>query len=581
VSESFSSAQGSQTISFGALSGKAFGSASFSVSATATSGLPVSFASLTASVCTVSNATVTLVALGQCTIEATQAGNNSYAAADFVTQSFMVTGGIGATGVSTLNFPNTLVGTSSALQMFHFQNSGNTALTITSIVPSGSDAANYRYAADSVRPCPMAPATLAAGATCAIDVTFAPLSGGPHNNAQIVITDDSGNIAGSSQSIGLAGTGIVLSSITVSANSAFLASGASEQFTATGMYSDNSTADLTGQAAWGSSRQNIAGVSSSGVVTTILAGQTSITAALGGLTSNSFQLTVTPAAAAAIAVYGGSGQSARVGTTFSGTLQAEVRDGAGDAVPNATVTFSAPSSGASAVFSNGLAVYTTTTNASGIAASLPVAANANAGAYAVTATVTGVTSGASFALTNLKGPILTITEVPVSPFVQGQSASYTITVANAANAGPTSGTMTVTEVPPAGLTLIGLSGGPTWTCNLASASCSTGAVLSPGATSSIAVTLSVPYNGPVSAANSVGVSGGGGVAAIASDPTPILSACSVTLGANTTVTDVQQIVNQALGVSPAANDLNADGKVNIVDLQIVTVAAMGQGCSAS
>jgi hypothetical protein len=47
------------------------------------------------------------------------------------------------------------------------------------------------------------------------------------------------------------------------------------------------------------------------------------------------------------------------------------------------------------------------------------------------------------------------------------------------------------------------------------------------------------------------------------------------------VTDVQAIINQALGVTAASNDLNGDGKVNVVDLQIVTNAAMGQSCSAS
>ncbi len=71
----------SQTITFGALSNKAFGTAPFKVSATASSGLSVTFASTTQSVCTVSGSTVTLVAVGACTIQATQAGNSTYAAA--------------------------------------------------------------------------------------------------------------------------------------------------------------------------------------------------------------------------------------------------------------------------------------------------------------------------------------------------------------------------------------------------------------------------------------------------------------------------------------------------------------------
>ena len=83
-----------QTIAFGALSGRPLGSAAFTVSATASSGLMVSFNSQTTSVCTVSGAngaTVTPLAVGTCTIQATQAGNTTYAAAAPVSQSFQVT----------------------------------------------------------------------------------------------------------------------------------------------------------------------------------------------------------------------------------------------------------------------------------------------------------------------------------------------------------------------------------------------------------------------------------------------------------------------------------------------------------
>jgi hypothetical protein len=93
VNQSFSVTQGSQTISFGALANQAFGVAPFSVSATATSGLAVSFAPTTPAVCTVSGTTVTLASVGTCTIQATQAGNANYAAAAPVNQSFSVTQG--------------------------------------------------------------------------------------------------------------------------------------------------------------------------------------------------------------------------------------------------------------------------------------------------------------------------------------------------------------------------------------------------------------------------------------------------------------------------------------------------------
>jgi hypothetical protein len=90
VSQSFQVTQGSQTITFGALSNKAYGQAPFQISATATSGLAVSFASTTTPVCTVSGKTITLVGAGQCNIQATQPGNVDWTAATPVDQSFEV-----------------------------------------------------------------------------------------------------------------------------------------------------------------------------------------------------------------------------------------------------------------------------------------------------------------------------------------------------------------------------------------------------------------------------------------------------------------------------------------------------------
>ena len=91
VNQSFQVTPESQTITFGALSNLALGTAPFTVSATASSGLPVSFASTTSTVCTVSGTTVTLVAVGTCTIQATQSANATYPAPTPVNQSFQVT----------------------------------------------------------------------------------------------------------------------------------------------------------------------------------------------------------------------------------------------------------------------------------------------------------------------------------------------------------------------------------------------------------------------------------------------------------------------------------------------------------
>ena len=60
------------------------------LSATASSGLAVSFASQTTSVCTVSGTKATFVTAGTCTIQASQAGNGTWAAATPVSRSFTV-----------------------------------------------------------------------------------------------------------------------------------------------------------------------------------------------------------------------------------------------------------------------------------------------------------------------------------------------------------------------------------------------------------------------------------------------------------------------------------------------------------
>jgi Secretion system C-terminal sorting domain len=67
-----------QTISFKPIPSKTFGDATFKISAQATSGLPVTFASSNTSVATVVDSTVTIVGGGTATFTATQAGNVVY-----------------------------------------------------------------------------------------------------------------------------------------------------------------------------------------------------------------------------------------------------------------------------------------------------------------------------------------------------------------------------------------------------------------------------------------------------------------------------------------------------------------------
>ena len=80
----------SQSITFGMLATKAYGDAPFSLTTTASSGLPVSYASSNPAVATVNGNTVTIVGLGSTTITASQVGNSNYNPATNVNQTLNV-----------------------------------------------------------------------------------------------------------------------------------------------------------------------------------------------------------------------------------------------------------------------------------------------------------------------------------------------------------------------------------------------------------------------------------------------------------------------------------------------------------
>jgi hypothetical protein len=80
--------QKDQTISFFAVPNKTYGDPDFTVSATASSGLPVGFTG--AGHCTVTGQTVHLTGGGSCTVTASQAGNNVYKPAPPVPQTFTI-----------------------------------------------------------------------------------------------------------------------------------------------------------------------------------------------------------------------------------------------------------------------------------------------------------------------------------------------------------------------------------------------------------------------------------------------------------------------------------------------------------
>ena len=113
ATQSFSIGAGTQTIAFGAAPSVVVGGTGTLTATGGGSGNPVTFASQTTGVCTVSGSTVTGVAAGTCTIAADQTGNANYGAATQVTQT--VTVGKGAQTIIFDSAPTVAFGGTSTL----------------------------------------------------------------------------------------------------------------------------------------------------------------------------------------------------------------------------------------------------------------------------------------------------------------------------------------------------------------------------------------------------------------------------------------------------------------------------------
>jgi mono/diheme cytochrome c family protein len=96
-----------QTIAFASPGNLPLGSTTPALAATATSGLAVSFASATPSVCSVSGTTLSLRLPGTCTVVANQPGDATYAAAATVSNTFYAVAINAAAGKAAYNLAMT------------------------------------------------------------------------------------------------------------------------------------------------------------------------------------------------------------------------------------------------------------------------------------------------------------------------------------------------------------------------------------------------------------------------------------------------------------------------------------------
>jgi len=169
------------------------------LSATSTSRLPVTLSSSTPSVCTVSGATVALIASGICTIDANQAGNSDYAPATMVPQSFTVNG-----EAQTITFANPGAQTVATPLTLSATSTSGLTVTFTSTTPSVCTVSGTAV-------------TFLTSGTCTLDANQA----GNSTYAAAAMVPQSFTVNGKAQTITFAnpGTQTVATPLTLSATS--------------------------------------------------------------------------------------------------------------------------------------------------------------------------------------------------------------------------------------------------------------------------------------------------------------------------------------------------------------------------
>jgi hypothetical protein len=392
---------------------------------------------------------------------------------------------------TSLTFPSQLAGGSTQPIAETLTNSGATALQISGISTAGNFA--------ETDTCQTA-AGIAAGQSCQINVVFSPTGSGLQSG-QLIVT---ANTAASPQALGLSGTGV--------ANSA----GSAASFDGT-----DTTTLGNWQANYGADGYAMANSAQSlPVYDPSFAVQNEQNWTWAGSTTDP----------RALLIPGGSGGIAATwynNSRFS--LDVNLNDGSPHEVALYVVDWDLQGR------SETVQVVDASTNTPLASTSI---SSFTGGAYLVW-TISGhvkfnisqnsgpnaVLSGIFFGGTVVPPPptpSLSITKTHVGHVSQGQQGVlYTVTVTNATGAGATSGTVTVTETVPSGLTLISMAGGG-WNCPVGTNYCTRNDALS-GSSSypPITVTVNVAANASSPQVNQVTVSGGGSPSASGSNSEPI------------------------------------------------------------
>ena len=231
-------------------------------------------------------------------------------------------------------------------------------------------------------------------------------------NATIYATQD-----GKTGSTGFTVTKENLVSISVAPTNQSKAKGTSQQFTATGFYSDSSNQDLTSQVTWSSTDESIAAVSnasgSHGLGTAVETGTVTITATYGGTVSGTTTFHVTDAALVSIAVTPINTSKAK-GTTQQFTATGTYTD-------NSTQILTTSATWSSS--NNAVATVSNENGSEGLGTAVDTGTNST---VTITATYGGISGSTSFTVTTA-----TINSIQVTPVnsskAKGTTQQFTAT----------------------------------------------------------------------------------------------------------------------------------------------------------
>ncbi len=134
--------------------------------------------------------------------------------------------------------------------------------------------------------------TAISGATAASYTTPATTTANNGTKFQVVITNPAGSMTSNAAILTVDST-VTLQSIAVTPSNSSVSQSQTQQFTATGSYSDGSTKSITSSVTWASSNTTVATIgASTGLATGVTAGTSQITATLGSIVSPSDTFTV-------------------------------------------------------------------------------------------------------------------------------------------------------------------------------------------------------------------------------------------------------------------------------------------------